>query len=128
MARIIVCVDIDAFFASVEQQDNPALKGKPIAVTGAGERTVIMTSSYEARAYGVKTGMTVYEAKRLCPHIILIVVRQCPMHGKKRFFKQERDASCVSDSPLYSTMYGVPGPVAVGNAETITAWSPLWTR
>jgi len=97
-------------------------------VTGAGERTVIMTSSYEARAYGVKTGMTVYEAKRLCPHIILIVVRQCPMHGKKRFFKQERDASCVSDSPLYSTMYGVPGPVAVGNAETITAWSPLWTR
>jgi DNA polymerase-4 len=73
MERIIVCVDMDAFFASVEQQDNPALRGKPIAVTGAGERTVITTSSYEARAYGVKTGMTVYEAKRLCPHIILVV-------------------------------------------------------
>ena len=58
---------MDAFFASVEQRDNPALRGKPIAVTGAGERTVITTSSYEARAYGVKTGMTVYEAKRLCP-------------------------------------------------------------
>ena len=63
---------MDAFFASVEQQANPALRGKPIAVTGAGERTVITTSSYEARAYGVKTGMTVYEAKRLCPHIILV--------------------------------------------------------
>jgi len=73
MARTIICVDMDAFFASVEQQDNPALRGKPIAVTGAGERTVITTSSYEARAYGVKTGMTVYEAKRLCPHIILVV-------------------------------------------------------
>ena len=42
-------------------------------MTGAGERTIITTSSYEARAYGVKTGMTVYEAKRLCPHIILVV-------------------------------------------------------
>jgi DNA polymerase IV len=72
MARIIVCVDMDAFFASVEQHDNPALRGKPIAVTGAGERTVVTTSSYEARAYGVKTGMTVYEAKKLCPHIILV--------------------------------------------------------
>ncbi len=73
MARIIVCVDMDAFFASVEQQDNPALKGKPIAVTGAGERTVITTASYEARAYGVKTGMTVYGARKLCPHILLVV-------------------------------------------------------
>jgi DNA polymerase-4 len=64
---------MDAFFASVEQRDNPALRGKPIAVAGAGERTVITTSSYEARAYGVKTGMTTYEAKRLCPDIILVV-------------------------------------------------------
>jgi DNA polymerase IV len=63
---------MDAFFASVEQRDNPDLRGKPIAVTGAGERTVITTSSYEARKYGVKTAMTVYEAKRLCPFIILV--------------------------------------------------------
>ncbi len=73
MARIIVCVDMDAFFASVEQRDDPGLRGKPIAVTGGGERTVITTSSYEARAYGVRTGMTVYEARKLCPHIILVV-------------------------------------------------------
>ena len=73
MANIIACVDMDAFFASVEQRDNPALKGKPIAVTGGGERTVITTSSYEARAYGVKTGMTTYQAKKLCPDIILVV-------------------------------------------------------
>ncbi len=72
MSKIILCVDMDAFFASVEQQSDPALRGKPIAVTGAGPRTVITTSSYEARAYGVKTGMTIYEAKRLCPHIIFV--------------------------------------------------------
>ncbi len=64
---------MDAFFASVEQQVNPALQGKPIAVTGAGARTVITTSSYEARAYGVRTGMTPQEAKKLCPNIIFVV-------------------------------------------------------
>jgi DNA polymerase IV len=72
MVRIIMCVDMDAFFASVEQRENPALRGKPIAVTGAGERTVVTTASYEARVYGVKTGITIYEAKRLCPQIILV--------------------------------------------------------
>ena len=65
-------IDMNAFFASVEQQVNPTLRGKPIAVIGSNERTVVTTSSYEARAYGVKTGMTKYKAKRLCPHIILV--------------------------------------------------------
>jgi DNA polymerase-4 len=73
MAKIILCVDMDAFFASVEQQVNPDLKGKPIAVTGAGARTIITTSSYEAREYGVKTGMTPYEAKKLCPDILFVI-------------------------------------------------------
>jgi len=72
-SKVILCVDMDAFFASVEQATNPKLRGKPIAVIGSGARTVVTTSSYEARAYGVKTGMTVYEAKKLCPHIIFVV-------------------------------------------------------
>ncbi|HQU32108.1 MAG: DNA polymerase IV [Planctomycetia bacterium] len=72
MNKIIMHIDMNAFFASVEQQINPAFRGKPIAVIGSNERTVITTSSYEARAYGVKTGMTKYEAKRLCPHIVLV--------------------------------------------------------
>ncbi len=72
MNRTIIHIDMNAFFASVEQQINPALRGKPIAVIGSNERTVVTTSSYEARAFGVKTGMTKYEAKRLCPHIILV--------------------------------------------------------
>ncbi|MBI5141230.1 MAG: DNA polymerase IV [Nitrospirae bacterium] len=69
--RVIMHVDMNAFFASVEQQANPALRGKPIAVTGSG-RTVITTASYEARAWGVKTGMNKYEARKLCPVIIFL--------------------------------------------------------
>ncbi|MBI5044015.1 MAG: DNA polymerase IV [Nitrospirae bacterium] len=67
-----MCVDMDAFFASVEQQANPHLRGKPIAVTGSSARTVITTASYEARKFGVKTGMNIYEAKKACPHLILV--------------------------------------------------------
>jgi DNA polymerase-4 len=73
MSKIIMYIDMDAFFASVEQKTNPYLKGKPIAVIGSGKRTVITTSSYEARVYGVKTGMNIYEAKRLCPELIFVI-------------------------------------------------------
>ncbi|GLI38857.1 DNA polymerase IV [Geobacter hydrogenophilus] len=70
--RTILHVDQNAFFASVEQEANPELREKPIAVIGRG-RTVVTTASYEARAFGVKTGMTTWEARRACPSIILVV-------------------------------------------------------
>jgi len=73
MNRTILHIDMNAFFASVEQQANPSLRGKPIAVIGSGARTIITTCSYEARAYGVKTGMNLYEARGLCPELILVV-------------------------------------------------------
>jgi len=73
MEKIILLVDMDAYFASVEQQANPRLRGKPIAVIGSGTRTVITTRSYEARKYGVKTGMNIYEAKKACPNLILVI-------------------------------------------------------
>jgi len=66
-------LDLNAFFASVEQQANPDLQGKAIAVVGGGGRTVITTSSYEARAKGVKTGMAKWEALRACPELIIVV-------------------------------------------------------
>ena len=66
-------LDLNAFFASVEQQANPDLRGKAIAVVGGGGRTVITTSSYEARAKGVKTGMAIWEGKRCCPELIIVV-------------------------------------------------------
>lgn len=71
--RIIMHIDMNAFFASVEQQNNPELRGKPIAVIGSAKRTVITTSSYEARAFGVKTGMNTWQAKQKCPDIIFVV-------------------------------------------------------
>jgi len=71
--RIILHIDMDAFFASVEQQSRPALRGKPIAVIGSGKRTVITTSSYEARARGVRTGMNIFEGRTVCPELILVV-------------------------------------------------------
>lgn len=69
----VMHIDMNAFFASVEQRCNPSLRGKPIAVVGSAERTVVTTASYEARAFGVKTGMNRYEAKRACPALIFVV-------------------------------------------------------
>ncbi len=71
-ARTVMHVDMDAFFASIEQRCNPALRGKPIAVTGSAQRTVVTTASYEARRQGVKTGMNRYEARRACPSVIFV--------------------------------------------------------
>ncbi|MGB9714905.1 MAG: DNA polymerase IV [Thermodesulfovibrionales bacterium] len=72
MSKIILCADMDAFFASVEQQTNPRLRGKPIGIIGSGGRTVITTASYEARRFGIKTGMNIYEAKKTFPSLILV--------------------------------------------------------
>lgn len=71
-ARIILHIDMDAFFISVEQRDNPSLKGKPAAVCGSLSRSVITSANYEARPYGIRAGMPVQEAKRLCPQLILV--------------------------------------------------------
>ncbi|MFQ5481061.1 MAG: DNA polymerase IV, partial [Thermodesulfobacteriota bacterium] len=68
----IMHLDMDAFFASVEQCVNPALRGRAIAVVGSAKRTVVTTSSYEARALGVRTGMNRFEAKKQCPSLIFV--------------------------------------------------------
>ncbi len=65
-------IDMNAFFASVEQRSDPALRGRPMAVVGSAKRGVILSPSYEARAFGVKTGMMYHEARRLCPGIVLV--------------------------------------------------------
>jgi DNA polymerase-4 len=68
--RAILLVDMNAFFASVEQRDFPKLRGKPVAVTNGEVGSCIITSSYEARAQGIYTGMRLKEARQLCPDII----------------------------------------------------------
>lgn len=75
MRRWIMHVDMDAFFASVEQRDDPALQGKPVIVCGKSRRSVVATASYEARAFGVHSAMPLSQAKRLCPYGCFVAPR-----------------------------------------------------
>jgi len=73
MSRIVLHIDMNAFFASVEQRERPELRGKPVAVVGgAGRRGMVLTASYEARPFGVKTGLRLFEAQALCPALVAV--------------------------------------------------------
>lgn len=73
--RAIILVDMNAFFASIEQKDHPEYEGRAIGITNGATGTCIITCSYEARAYGIKTGMRVKDARQLCPEFIQVPAR-----------------------------------------------------
>lgn len=73
--RKIIHIDMDCFYAAIEERDNPALRGKPLAVAGSDRRSVLTTANYEARKYGCRSAMPVFKALELCPHLILVPVR-----------------------------------------------------
>src|SRR5688572_6354798 len=75
MSRAIIHVDMDAFYASIEQHDRPELRGKPVIVAHLGRRSVVTTASYEARPFGVHSAMPSMQAQKLCPQGIFVEPR-----------------------------------------------------
>ncbi|MEW5763940.1 MAG: DNA polymerase IV [Acidobacteriota bacterium] len=94
--RIILHADMDAFFASVEQRDDPGLKGRPVVVGGLGPRGVVSTASYEARAFGVRSAMPILEARRRCPQAVFLA----PDFGRYREASQRVMEVFRAFSPL----------------------------
>src|ERR1700704_1299528 len=98
--RKIIHIDMDAFYASVEQRDDPALRGKPVIVGWAGERSVVCAASYEARKFGVHSAMPASRAKRLCPAGIFIV----PNFEKYRAVSHDIRAIFERHTPLVEAL------------------------
>jgi DNA polymerase-4 len=92
----ILHVDLDAFFAAVEQRDDPSLRGKPVIVGGSARRGVVATASYEARAYGVRSAMPTARARRACPHAVFLA----PRFGRYREKSDEVMSILRSVTPL----------------------------
>ncbi len=124
MNRTILHIDFNSYFATIEQQANPRLRGKPVGVTGGDRmvRTVLGAASVEAKRFGVKTGMQIWEAKSLCPQIILV-----PGDSDKYLETTKRFLSILKDYSPYLEVFSIDeafleliqGHAEFSNATTI---------
>ncbi len=118
----VIHLDMDAFFASVEQRDNPRLRGKPVVVGGSpGARGVVSTCSYEARKFGVRSAMPSREAVRLCPHAIFVRPNISKYAEVSRQIRQimQRHTDIIEPMSLDEAYLDVSGKDAVAVARTL---------
>src|SRR5512137_1762235 len=103
MSRCIIHLDMDSYFASVEQQAQPSLRGKPIGVTGKPtERSIVTAFSREAKRYPVTTAMPVWEAKRHCPDLILV-----PGHPERYVETSRRFLEILKEYTVMVEVYSI---------------------
>jgi DNA polymerase-4 len=123
--RKILHIDMDAFYASVEQRDDPALRGRPVVVAWRGARSVVCAASYEARAFGIRSAMPAVRAERLCPDAVFVApdfvrYRQASKQVREIFLRHTDRVEPLSLDEAYldvtTTKTGLPSATATAQA------------
>jgi hypothetical protein len=129
--RKIIHIDMDAFYASVEQRDNPELRGKPVIVAWKAKRSVVCAASYEARAFGVHSAMPAVRAERLCPGAVFVppdfTRYRAVSHDVREIFKRHTDRiePSITLKPLFSNDFAQDPEKGLGRWEHLqdSMWS-----